>query len=468
MAVMFICTLPYKKTFRKQINRKRHKLCFFYGMAMFLADRLPKAIMNKNTLVNNAMKELSVKDNFKKDRYLYMVEKISICLLIFAIALIIGICVSLSEKDSVSVIKNLRRDASKSTTYEFNAQSENGEEETIIVDVNKKELRDRQIYEILEGMQDALVQKVLKDNKSADYVNKNLELITDFGKENVSIAWDISDSSIIGYDGTISDNIPEEGVIVDLTATMTLQDISQEYTFSVNVFPSIEAKSIQSQIQKYVNENNIYEDQVKLPDKINGEEINYYKKFSSFGKWIFPAGIVLAIALFFLKDKDLKGQLEKRDTQMLLDYPEIVSKVLLYYEAGLSIKSTFERIVSDYKKVKEEDKEIFRYAYEELELTLTKMKSGVSDIAAIKEYGARCGLHCYIKFAGIVEQNLKRGAREMSYALKTEVANAMMERKNAALKSGSRISTKLLGPMIIMLVISMAIIMVPAFMSMNF
>ena len=52
-------------------------------------------------------------------------------------------------------------------------------------------------------------------------------------------------------------------------------------------------------------------------------------------------------------------------------------------------------------------------------------------------------------------------------ALKSEVNSAVNTRKNNVLKEGSEISTKLLGPMIVMLIISIVIIMVPAFLSIN-
>ena len=44
---------------------------------------------------------------------------------------------------------------------------------------------------------------------------------------------------------------------------------------------------------------------------------------------------------------------------------------------------------------------------------------------------------------------------------------ATNEKKNNMLKSGGQISTKLLGPMVIMLIISIVVIMAPALMSMG-
>lgn len=468
IALLFICTMPYKKTLRNKLDKRQHKLKLLYGIAMFVADRIPKKVIYRNNKTNNLIRELSVKEDIRKEKYLYVVEKISISFLVIFVSLVFGILVSVSESGNGStVIKKLDRDSSQIKTYEFVAENEDGQQETVNIELNKKELSEESIRQLFDSIKEPLTEQVLKDNESADYVDSQLDFVSGFGEENILISWEISDSSIVGYDGNISENVSEKGEIVNLTAMMILEDVSEEYTFSVKVFPPKDKQSLQNQIQSYVNANGVYDDEVQLPSEINGERLKYFYATENMGIWILPVGIILAVGIFFLKDKDLKKESENRNEQMMRDYPQIISKTLLYYSAGLSILSTFERIVQDYKSQKIKDENLFRYAYEELELALTKMKSGVSESIAINEFGVRCGLHCYIKFAGILEQNLKRGSRDLTYALKTEVNSAMLVKKNSLLKEGNKISTKLLGPMILMLIISMAIIMVPAFLSVN-
>lgn len=468
VGLLFLCTLPYKRTLRKKLNKRRHKLKPLYGMAMFLTDRMPKKVIYRNTTINKRIRELTVKEDIKKEKYLYVVEKISISIFMTIVCLFIGFIASIGEKRNHNAeISSLRRDVSDVKTYEFVAEKKNGETEKVIIDLNKKELNKEKILQLFDNKKEALMKTVLKDNETLEQVDTQLNLVSSFGEENILIAWDISDSSIVGYDGNISEKVSEKGEIVNLTATMMLENISKDYTFSIKVFPSKDAQSLQNQLQSYVNENQVYADEVQLPSEISGEELKYFYETENIGIWILPIGIILAIVVFFLKDRDLKKASENRHRQMAGDYPQIVSKTLLYYGAGLSVGSAFERIIQDYKSAKESDEKLFRYAYEELHLMLLKIKSGVSESVALNEFGVRCGLHCYIKFAGILEQNIKRGSRELSGALKTEVNSAIMEKKNTALKMGNYISTKLLGPMIVMLIVSMAIIMVPAFLSVN-
>ena len=74
---------------------------------------------------------------------------------------------------------------------------------------------------------------------------------------------------------------------------------------------------------------------------------------------------------------------------------------------------------------------------------------------------------CYQEATNIIEQNIRRGTGELSFALENELNRALVERKNTALKRGSEISTKLLGPMTVMLIVALVILMVPALMSIN-
>lgn len=461
----FLLTVTYKKNLRRTLQKKEHPLFFMYGFAMFLIDRIPAKKLLNSSKIDRQLKELTAKENVKRERYLYITEKLSLSLMVLGISLIIGLGLSIMEKKTEKEQMNtLIRDQSNTNSYNIIAKKANGEEETISIDVKKRKMTKEQIYKELEKSFRGIEQEVLGAN-TAEHVNSPLNFISKYGKNNINVAWQISDSNVIDYNGKISDNVEKEGSLVYLTAILQLEGESLEHQFSVMVFPPANKENLQEQLQDYVDSNNVYDSQVNLPEEINGEKIAYRKEVPRDSIRLGLMGMTAAIAIFFLKDNELKKKVNKRNKQLMKDYPEIVSKILLYYGAGLSLKSTLEKITNQYKEKKKKDKNLFRHAYEELEIALIKMNSGISEIRAINEYGTRCGLHSYMKLSGIIEQNLKRGSMELTYALKSEVENAISERRGAALKAGGEISTKLLGPMIVMLIISMAIIMIPAFMS---
>ena len=97
------------------------------------------------------------------------------------------------------------------------------------------------------------------------------------------------------------------------------------------------------------------------------------------------------------------------------------------------------------------------FAYEMIVLACREMDSGVAELEAYRRFGERCGQMKYKTFSTILIQNLQKGSRHMADHLEQEAMEAWDEREAAA--------TKLLIPMIMMLIVVMAIIMIPAFLS---
>lgn len=468
LSVLILLSLVYKRNERKTIDKKKNRLWVVYGLAMFIVDKFPKKLINSSQKMNTAIRALVVKEDIEKERYIYIVQKAAICIIAIWSTFFLTLAVCISEKSADNKLVTVTRSEKNDTEYSIQIENKTGEKEQVTINVAKKQFTKEQIEKIFNKRKKELIKKVLGENESTNKVNQNINLITDIGEEKISVSWNISDSSIIGYDGVLSKKISKEGEIVTLTATMILGKITQDYSFAVHVFPPVERNDMGEKLQKYVDENQKYKKQVKLPNQIDGVDVKYGNITSDISGYLLVIGVFISIALFFLKDVDLKKEADKRNQQMLNDYPEIVSKILLYYGAGLSIKWTVERIVKGYEEEKKNNKKMYRYAYEELSMCLIKMKSGISEISAINQYGKRCKLHCYVKLAGLIEQNMRRGTKELSMVLKSELREAMNDKKNNMLKNGGQISTKLLGPMVVMLIISIVIIMVPAFMSMDF
>lgn len=53
---------------------------------------------------------------------------------------------------------------------------------------------------------------------------------------------------------------------------MTFKKKTIDYSFGVNVYPSSDKKSKGNYVQEYVDENDKYSNQVKLPQQINGKK----------------------------------------------------------------------------------------------------------------------------------------------------------------------------------------------------
>ena len=71
----------------------------------------------------------------------------------------------------------------------------------------------------------------------------------------------------------------------------------------------------------------------------------------------------------------------------------------------------------------------------------------------------------YRKLGSMLSQNLKKGTRGMGDMLHMEAVQAMEDRKSNARRLGEEAGTRLLIPMLMMLVIVLTIVIVPAFLS---
>ena len=105
------------------------------------------------------------------------------------------------------------------------------------------------------------------------------------------------------------------------------------------------------------------------------------------------------------------------------------------------------------------------FAYEMIVTACREMDSGVAELEAYRRFGERCGQMKYKTFSTILIQNLQKGSRRMADLLEQEALEAWDERKRKARVLGEAAATKLLIPMIMMLIVVMAIIMIPAFLS---
>ena len=149
---------------------------------------------------------------------------------------------------------------------------------------------------------------------------------------------------------------------------------------------------------------------------------------------------------------------------MLSDYPQMVSQLVLYMEAGMTMRNIFGKLSASYLREKKKGGPD-RYLYEEILITNRELSSGTSELSAYEHFGIRCGGQQYARLCTLLSQNLKKGNRELLTLLREESKNAFLERMDRARKAGEEAGTKLLMPMILMLVIVMVIIMIPAYLA---
>lgn len=300
------------------------------------------------------------------------------------------------------------------------------------------------------------------ENGSLQEVYTHLFLRTTYETYPMEIEWESSDYALINDDGTVHNEELVEKQMVELTANMTYEEIKYEHTFTVCVLPPrlTAAQQWQKEISEAIRESDKkqrYSPRFLLPEAIGETAVQYAIAESEEWKIWFVFLPAVLILIYQAKDRDLSKETELQKKRMSLKYPEFVSKFQLLLGAGMSARNVFIRL--------KEDNALGEELSEQLEMMLRDIKNGISLKEAMDRFGKRTANPLYIKFSALLIQNMKKGTEDLLEQLSKEASEAFILRKQHARQLGEEAGTKLLGPMILMLVVVMAVLIVPAFLS---
>lgn len=265
----------------------------------------------------------------------------------------------------------------------------------------------------------------------------------------------------LNADGSRSRNVlPESGATETLTITMRYYEEEREVTLELLLLPEetgeeLLRKKVEEELARRAADNT--GEMIHLPEEIEGVPVRWKVKKDGTGITLLFLGLFAAVCIPLAGKRRQEEQVQKREQELMEDYPELVSKYRLLLNAGLSQRGVWERIVLDYRKNGRKC-----YVYEEMLLTMREMENGISEARAYERFGKRCRLLPYVRFGGVLVQNLQKGAKGTLALLEQEAIAAFAERKAAAKRKGEETGTRLLPPMFVLLGLVLAIVMYPA------
>ena len=332
--------------------------------------------------------------------------------------------------------------------------------------VSHRSYSDEEIDEVFEKCMKVLESAILGKNPSLQEVSQDLNLINNIKEYGISVEWISETPELIDAMGTVNNENLKEAKDAVLKVFLTDRKREAQYLINVRVIPrtytkeELSIKNFMSKLEA-IDKENISKEGYTLPDSFEGKKLSYRQEESKDIHIIWIMGIVIAILLYVKDMMALKDKREYKAREMLLDYPEIVSKLMVFIGAGLSVRSAWERIVIDYENLAGGK----RFAYEEMSISLAKLKTGVHESRVYKDFGRNCAIKQYMKLASLLDQNRKSGVNNLRQILSVEMASAWEERINIARRQGEEASTKLLLPLLMLLIVVLIIIMLPAMMA---
>lgn len=395
----------------------------------------------------------------------------SCLLLILLLGNSLGILLSWKDQMAVKEITELSRNEDEEYELTVEGKREDGSIQEFTFDIPEKSYSKKQIRKWFDQTEKKLPDLILGENKSLDHVEYPLQLVENISGLPVEISWTSEDSQIIDWEGELGDAISKEGESVELYAQITCQEESRDFSILVKAYP-ISATDGGGWLQAvkdsfYTLNKDTKKEKLYFPDKVLGEEISWYLPSENRGSQMMLLLLLFTVVLLLWKRQESDNEKKERMDRLLMDYPELIQKFTLLLNAGLNSRRTVARIAVDYHNRKKEGGEKFvkRPAFEEMERIYWEMEQGISEETAYENFGMRCGLSMYRNFSTLLIQNLRKGNSEILQLLEREAVEAGENRKRRARVLGEKAGTKLLFPMILMLMIVFVIVLFPAWTS---
>ena len=170
-------------------------------------------------------------------------------------------------------------------------------------------------------------------------------------------------------------------------------------------------------------------------------------------------GLAMGVLLPYVSLVDLQKKVQERHLAIAIDMPELVNKIVILTGAGLTLQGALSKIT----------KEMYsdRILYQELTKSMEMIEVGETADAAFDRMAMKCNTVEMRRFLSVILQNIHRGGTDVSSALKSIGEELWNSRKAAAVRVAEEASTKMLFPMMLMLLAVIMLVVVPAIQGMQ-
>lgn len=411
----------------------------------------------------------------KNKFYLFIDGHLNIWM-ILAIASFMSFLCSIFIKESDMGI-TIKKPGYSEGEQEIVLQLEKEEEETQIeVNILPKKLPEKEAEQKMEAALLEIKKHMKGKNKDLGHVVSDLDFSLDEEQYPFEAEYKIEPYLLIDDEGVVRNDKAslkelgygeedfKKGIPFSIEVILNYGEIEKSENFVGCIFPKQESAIEQAfakaaEVIKKQEQDARYEESVTFPTNINGVRVTRIDHAGKSPLLIIVLGMVIAVFLL-VREAENKKETEKRHLEELRRcYPWFVNELVLLLGAGMQMKNIFAVLIKEY------DGGNKNALIQELKIAYHGLEVGMSEDQVYYQLGRRLKLPCYIKLMTILEQNLKKGSKGMRDVMEQEEIHALEERKNLAKKYGEEAETKLLGPMVLLLIIIMLIIMIPAFMS---
>ncbi len=168
-------------------------------------------------------------------------------------------------------------------------------------------------------------------------------------------------------------------------------------------------------------------------------------------------GVVLAGLVMWYVEELLNDKLNARRDELLADLPQMLSKLTLLVNAGMTTLNAWKKVAETSERV----------LYREMREVVAETQNGKDELEAYMNFADRCSIKEVRRFTSTIIQNKLRGNREEAYFLKELSDEMWEEKKHLVRRKGEAAKSKLLIPTTMIFIGILIMVMVPAFLGMS-
>ena len=333
----------------------------------------------------------------------------------------------------------------------------------IKVVVEETKLSEGEAEEKLLEAEQLLDKLILGENESNEIIYYDLVFPENILGTLVEIDWILKPLEYVHTDGTIRNdvNISEE-ITQTAAAILSCQGYTRDYEIELTFLPR--TMSLEHEVDQLVQQA-LFESKeqeiLRLPNNYKDTLLQWKKPLDVTFVYFFLFTLCATIFLHIGAKRDYQQEKKDRRNRLENEYPQIVSKFAMLLSAGLSVRNAWIRIVA----MNDGKNGVNSPAYEEMKWAIRQMQKGNSELDVYENFGRRVGLVHYKKLMALFISDKRRGSRNLLEAMNEEMMQAWEEKRRKAKQQGEQVGTKLLIPMMGMLMVVFVIIIVPAFLS---
>ncbi len=451
------------------LKKAADNMKFVDGICSWILQKIPKTFRKKwdsyleryfQNRTADSRENLRLRQDFQQGQIKIFLAGLTITLILGA-----GLFIFFASSKEIVLQRNQFGQGDKEVYLEVNHE---GDKEEIALTLEEKKLDKNQERKIFQAFFQDLEKELPGQNSSLQRVNKNLNFPDTVEGYPFEITYQPENVLLVGWDGSLGEDALKLDKDQKTDTYVKVEAAYKNYTssksFKITLVAGEEKKLsfLERWKEQLVDRESRSRDKDSFVLPLKEDNLKIYES-SRKNLWKLPGVVVVLIITLLVKQyKDLQEKDKMRHKENLKDFPQIVHLLTLYMGAGLSFPSAVRRVTMDYEKNKETTQE--RYAFEQIRVMNQCMEMGLRPKEVCLKWGSLFSEKMYGKFAMLLSQSLSKGSREIRFMMEQEEEKAFRIQVDQARKSGEEASTKLLFPMIALLVIVMILVTFPAMM----